>query len=66
MLINKKKNNIVFCAKIEHIELNFDFVRDQVCSKQLVTQFLSSRVQLANALTKPLPAIKTQTSAKQS
>ena len=56
----------MFCTKIDHIELNFDFVRDQVCSKQLVTQFLSSRVQLANALTKPLPAIKTQTSAKQS
>jgi hypothetical protein len=48
----------VFHACTKHIEIDFHFVRDLVSKNKLTVNFLSSRDQLADLLTKPLSAAR--------
>jgi histone deacetylase 1/2 len=47
--------NHVFHARTKHIEVDFYFVREQVTQKLLQIKFISSKDQLVDIFTKPLP-----------
>lgn len=49
-------SNPVFHAKTKHIETDVHYVRELAMDKKLAVQYLASEYQLADILTKALPA----------
>ncbi|XP_019186526.1 PREDICTED: uncharacterized protein LOC109181228 [Ipomoea nil] len=50
--------NHVFHARTKHVEIDFHFVRDKVASGEFLVNFVSTKDQLADLFTKPLPATR--------
>ena len=49
--------NAVFHAHTKHVEVDYHFVRDRIAKREIQVQFISSKDQLTDALTKPLPPV---------
>jgi len=52
--------NPMFHAHTKHIKIDFHYMRDQVQRKQLMVQFISTKDQLADSLTKSVSPRKFQ------
>ena len=49
-------SNLIFHACTKNVELDYHFIRERVSTKEFQIQFLSSKEQIADILTKPLPS----------
>jgi hypothetical protein len=47
--------NPIFHRRTKHVEVDYYFVRERVASHQLEVRFISSKDQIADIMTKPLP-----------
>jgi histone deacetylase 1/2 len=47
--------NLVFHARTKHIEVDYHFVRERVARKLLDIEYVSTKDQVADGFTKPLP-----------
>jgi hypothetical protein len=47
--------NPIFHRRMKHVEVNYHFVREQVSRCQLEVRPISSKDQIADVMTKPLP-----------
>lgn len=50
--------NPIFHACTKHIKIDYYFVRDKVATGELQVNFVSTKDQLADIFTKPLPALR--------
>ncbi|GKD64451.1 gag/pol polyprotein [Tanacetum coccineum] len=47
--------NLIFHARIKHVEIDYHFVREKVAQGDLRVQHISTHDQIADIFTKPLP-----------
>jgi hypothetical protein len=47
--------NHVLHARTKHIEIDYHFIRERVASNRLAIKFISTKDQVADGFTKPLP-----------
>ena len=54
------RNDHNFQTKSKHVRVRYDFLREQVAEKKIVFHYLSTDLQLADVMTKPLIGDKFQ------